>query len=198
MPATEKNAAECSDSALMLLFSDGELEGFEQLYERHKDAIFRFFYFGTNGDEELSAELFQDVWLTIVRGRKRFTKEISFVDWLRHVAWARLYDHLRMYPLVERPRFDAGEVQSNVVSLSERLKLKKQTSIVGSAPYDSTGLLGRIKDLSDEQCEIVLLRYCFRMDLGEISSFLDVTRTAVSQLHDEAVASLRQALPEAV
>jgi len=99
MPAKEKNAAECSDSALMLLFSDGDVDGFQSLYDRHKQSIFQFFFYGTNGDSELASELFQDVWMTIVRGRKRFTKDICFIDWLRHVAWARLYDHLRMYPV---------------------------------------------------------------------------------------------------
>lgn len=199
MPAKEKNAAECSDSALMLLFSDGEIEGFQQLYDRHKQSIYQFFYYGTNGDKALSSELFQDVWLTIVRGRKRFTTDICFVDWLRHVAWARLYDHLRMYPLV--PQSEAGLAEantksevSNIVSLPKR---SFQMSISPSVDCETT-LLTTMQSLPDEQCEIVLLRYCFKMDLSEIASFLDVARTSVSLLHKEALASLRRTLPEAV
>jgi len=55
-----------------------------------------------------------------------------------------------------------------------------------------------MQSLPDEQCEVVLLRYCFKMELNEIASFLDVARTSVSNLHKEALASLRRTLPEAV
>jgi RNA polymerase sigma-70 factor (ECF subfamily) len=199
MPAKEKNAAECSDSALMLLFSEGEIEGFQQLYDRHKQSIFQFFYFGTNGDQELSSELFQDVWLTIVRGRRRFTTDICFIDWLRHVAWARLYDHLRMYPLTPQADVWPTEAEtrsdaSNIVSLPRR---KPNKTPLPAVDGENT-LLTTMQSLPDEQCEIVLLRYCFKMDINEIASFLDVAQTSVNLLHKEALASLRRTLPEAV
>ena len=233
MPAKEKNAVENSDSALMMLFADGEVQGFERLYEKHKESIFKFFFYGTNGDTELSAELFQDVWMTIVRGRKRFTKNISFVDWLRHVAWARLYDHLRIFPVACFPEAEYSETErsdstqhsagqhskeqhskeqhvpekhgtgqfeiereahSNIVSLVKREVLPSHLS----CHRNENGLLSTMQSLPDEQCEIVLLRYCFNMDLNEIASFLDLARTSVSQLHRQALISLRRTLPEAV
>lgn len=192
MPAKEKNAVECSDSALMLLFSDGDVSGFQSLYDRHKQSIYQFFFYGTNGDSELASELFQDVWMTIVRGRKRFTTDICFIDWLRHVAWARLYDHLRMYPVSRIPESDAKQEHPNIVSLLQHLP--------ADSPVRSSEsrLLSSMKSLPDEQCEVVLLRYCFKMELNEIASFLDVARTSVSNLHKEALASLRRTLPEAV
>lgn len=202
MPAKEKNAVECSDSALMLLFSDGEIDGFQHLYDRHKQSIYKFFFYGTNGDQELSSELFQDVWMTIVRGRKRFTKDICFIDWLRHVAWARLYDHLRMYPVsrdvelaveLEEEQPDTNE-HSNIVSFKQRLAVDSRLLPTGG----ESGLLATMQRLPDEQCEVVLLRYCFKMELNEIASFLDVARTSVSRLHKEALASLRRTLQEAV
>jgi len=202
MPAKEKNAIESSDSALMLLYADGQVQGFEYLYKKHKVSIFKFFFYGTNGDRELSAELFQDVWMTIVRGRKRFTKDICFVDWLRHVAWARLYDHLRMYPVTlqreaEIPECLVSETElepTNVLSLVNR-----KSRLSNQCSSDSgSDLLSKIQVLPDEQCEVVLLRYCFKMDLNEIASFLDVARTSVGQLHREALTSLRRTLPEAV
>lgn len=205
MPAKEKNALESSDSALMLLFSDGNIEGFERLYERHKQSIFQFFFYGTNGDAELSAELFQDVWMTIVRGRKRFTKDIHFIDWLRHVAWARLYDHLRMYPVSSPARHlmeTEGEadrsMDNNVVSLTKRLPVSAPVLAVDSNSNGKGCLLTTMQSLPDEQCEILLLRYCFKMDLNEIASFLDVARTSVNRLHKEALVSIRRVASEAV
>jgi len=195
MPAKEKNAAESSDSALMLLFSDGDADAFHNLYDRHKQSVYQFFFYGTIGDSELASELFQDVWITIVRGRKRFTKDICFIDWLRHVAWARLYDHLRMYPVSPVHEPEPKPERSNIVSLMQRRLPAAQSRLV--ADSDSC-LLTSMQSLPDEQCEVVLLRYCFKMELNEIASFLDVARTSVSNLHKEALASLRRALPEAV
>ena len=165
----------------MLSYSAGDDQGFEMLYERHKDAVFRFFYFGTGGDRSLAGELYQDVWMTVVRGRKRYHKDISFTEWLHHVAWARLYDHFRLHPhpLGDREVTTAEPAGSNVVALHPKQEEKE------------AGLLDQMRLLSDEHREIVLLRYCFRMSYTDIAAFLDVARSSVSRLHREALISLR-------
>lgn len=167
----------------MLSYSAGDERGFEMLYERHKNAVFRFFYFGTGGDQTLAGELFQDVWMTVVRGRQRYHKDISFTEWLHHVAWARLYDHIRLHPhddpLLKKDAPVASPT-SNVVTLHP-------------TPSDKDNdLLEQLKGLSDEHREIVLLRYCFRMSYTEIAHFLDVARSSVSRLHREALVCLRR------
>ena len=132
--------------------------------------------------------------MTIVRGRKRFTKDICFIDWLRHVAWARLYDHLRMCPTARQPVLDSTSEDTNILSLTQRLSRNPTGMLKGH----DRGVLTTIQSLSDEQCEIVLLRYCFKMELNEIASFLDIARTSVNLLHKEALVSLRRTLQEAV
>lgn len=183
MTAIENTPREHSDSALMLSYSTGDVQGFEMLYERHKESVFRFFYFGTGGDKTLAGELFQDVWMTVVRGRKRFHKEISFTEWLHHVAWARLYDHIRLHPQPEsdsEEKSTASKLPSNVIALN--------TKTSGS----DADLLEQLRVLSDEHREIVLLRYCFRMSFTDIAYFLDVARSSVNRLHREALVCLRQ------
>jgi RNA polymerase sigma-70 factor (ECF subfamily) len=184
MTVNEHTLREQSDSALMLSYRSGDPNGFDILYERHKKSVFRFFYFGTGGDAALATELFQDVWMTMVRGRKRYHKEISFTDWLHHVAWARLYDHIRLHPQPEQdnetPRAVDDGLPSNVVALQPK---------ANSADDD---LIAQLKVLSDEHREIVLLRYCFRMSFTDIAHFLDVARSSVNRLHREALVCLRQ------
>jgi len=187
-----------ADSALMLSYAAGESEGFELLYKRHKSSVFRFFYFGTNGNMELASELFQDVWMTVVRGRSRFNVEMRFSDWLHHVAWARLYDHIRLHPT--QPGIQTGEkpeklhniadLTSNVVSLPDR----KGKSGSGSEEVE---LLNRLEGMPEDHREIVLLRYCFRMEFADIAAFLDIARSSVTRLHKEALAALRDNVPEA-
>lgn len=186
MAANEQTFRKPSDSALMLCYRAGDVQGFEMLYERYKSSIFRFFYFGTGGDQILAGELFQDVWMTVVRGRKRYNKNINFTEWLHHVAWARLYDHIRLHP---QTHFGAH------VSMRRRddVETKNTSNVVTLFPHKGTDLLTQLQLLSDEHREIVLLRYCFRMSFTEIAQFLDVARSSVSRLHREALVSLRRA-----
>ena len=200
MTVTEQTSLDNSDSALMLSYSAGDKEGFDVLYRRHKTSVFRFFYFGTEGDETLAGELFQDVWMTIVRGRKRYTKDIRFADWLRHIAWARLYDHLRLHPSyhLEKRQLSAGSEDT----LQQDLPPNVVSMYPNGVPVDFNSmsdeqLLGQLKSLSDDHREIVLLRFCLRMDFNEIAQFLDVARSSVNRLHREAVVRLRQGEPEA-
>ncbi len=182
MTAIENTSREFSDSALMLSYSAGDEQGFELLYKRHRNAVFRFFYFGTGGDEVLAGELFQDVWMTVVRGRKRYHKDISFTEWLHHVAWARLYDHIRLHPqpLQTVDETAPESLGANVVTLHPK------------SNGEDVDLLEQLKRLTEEHREIVLLRYCFRMSYTDIAHFLDVARSSVSRLHREALVSLRK------
>ncbi len=199
---TETKSQDQSDSALMLSYAAGESDGFDLLYQRHKDPVYRFFYYGTGGDELLASELFQDVWMTVVRGRKRYNVEIQFTDWLRHIAWARLYDHLRLHPATETPGTapeqptvltqNDSELPANVVRLNTPTRADDELDA-----EQADALLGQVQKLTDDHREVVLLRYCFKMDFGDIVEFLDVARPTVIRLHREAVASLRNCLPEA-
>lgn len=194
MTENQKTSLDNSDSALMLSYGAGEHTGFTVLYDRHKNSVFRFFYFGTDGNEALAAELFQDVWMTIVRGRRRYTKDIRFADWLRHIAWARLYDHLRLHPAqcsTPAPTHTDDDLPPNVVSIHSKVLP------VNFNELSDVQLLRQLKILSDDHREIVLLRYCFRMDFNEIAQFLDVARSSVNRLHREALVWLRQNQPEA-
>jgi len=195
----------------MLSYAAGDLEGFELLYRRHSQSIYRFFYFGTHGDKSLSAELYEDVWLTVVRGRARYTNEITFTDWLYHSAWARLHDHLRIHPLSDHIAGDHAladnSVQSCVVSISDFRKREQaetnsvlsqtidsqKTVVESAADEESAGvtLLGSISQLSPEHKEVVLLRFCFSMNNQEISDFLDVNKSVVDKTVKEAVKVLR-------
>ncbi len=203
MTVNEKTAIDNSDSALMLSYSAGDSEGFKALYSRHKSSVFRFFYFGTGGEEVLAAELFQDVWMTIVRGRKRYSKDIRFCDWLHHIAWARLYDHLRLHPSYQ----SNGQLSSNTgSSRSAQSERELPENVVAINPngigvdfnaMSDAQLLRQLQTLSEDHREIVLLRFCFRMEFNEIAQFLDVARSSVNRLHREALVRLRRSQPEA-
>jgi len=117
------------------------------LYRRHSASVYRFFYFGTHGDELLAAELFEDVWMTVVRGRVRYTNEITFTDWLYHSAWARLHDHLRLH-LLDRTIDDSDNMESSVVSLDAFRPQPQKDSLAGEKSD-----IGGNTDTQNSECE---------------------------------------------
>lgn len=214
MSGNAKNLRE-SDSALMMSFAAGDCEGFEVLYRRYSGAIYRFFYFGTHGDKSLAIELFQDVWMTVIRGRARYTNEINFVDWLYHSAWARLHDHLRLHTLEQDSDDHSVTSQSSkvvsIVSKSrsiEELNAEESDELVdvgadvveavpevvndANTSLADSSLIDVIKNLDPEQKEVVLLRYCFSMTAQDIADFIDVGKSTVDRLARETAAVLRQ------
>ena len=209
-----------SDSALMLSFAAGDQEGFELLYRRYSASVYRFFFYGTQGNEPLSAELFQDVWMTVVRGRVRYSTDINFVDWLFHSAWARLHDHLRLHPIdddgndagqrssvVRMDTFakrssddaalaDANDENDELSAAEVKMKLDVDTQVIAEESENRHSLLRSIKNLSSEHTEIVLLRYCFSMDSSDIAEFLDIRKDSVDRLVRDAVKCLRNDMAE--
>lgn len=198
-----------SDSALMMSFAAGDYEGFNLLYRRHSASIYRFFYFGTHADKALTEELYHDVWLTVVRGRLRYTHDINFKDWLFHSAWARLHDHLRLHSLERDPdNLQTMSRESTVVSMAEfiaesdkagsgelntdaKITLPNHGSLA-SEEEEAQSLVEAIVNLSAEQKEIVLLKYCLSMSNQDIADFIDVGKATVDRISREAAGLLRQ------
>ena len=205
MPGNAKNLQK-SDSALMMSFAAGDCEGFEVLYRRHRSSIYRFFFFGTHGDKALAAELFHDVWMTVVRGRMRYTNDINFADWLFHSAWARLHDHLRLHSLEQNPDgSDATTKDSKVVNIAskscsiEEFDTEDSDVVTDVALHESevenetdSSLMDELRNLNPEQKEVVLLRYCFSMSVQDIADFIDVSKSTVDRVVRETATVLRQ------
>src|SRR3989338_2041680 len=61
-------SAESSDEELMLLYRDGEAGAFDTLYARHKGGIYRYLARQCR-DAAAAEELFQDVWMKLIRAR---------------------------------------------------------------------------------------------------------------------------------
>ena len=69
---TSEMSPEVSDETLMLRYRDGDADAFAVLYERQKGPLFRYFLRHC-GAASVAEELFQDVWLNLIRGRERYT-----------------------------------------------------------------------------------------------------------------------------
>ena len=126
------------DEDLMLSYAAGDAAAFEALYARHKGGVYRYLvrHCGNAGTAD---ELFQDVWMNVIRVRASYTPTAKFTTWLYRIAHNRLIDHWRATGRVELvsagvdddddpldaipgPRNDEPDVRAGAREIGARIK----------------------------------------------------------------------------
>jgi RNA polymerase sigma-70 factor (ECF subfamily) len=90
MPA----AAAPSDEELMLAYAAGDAAAFDALYIRHKGGVYRYLLRQCR-EPGIADELFQDVWMNLIRARAGYAPTAKFTTWLYRLAHNRMVDHFR-------------------------------------------------------------------------------------------------------
>jgi RNA polymerase sigma-70 factor, ECF subfamily len=85
-----------TDEALMRRYSDGDVEAFAVLYKKHKAPLYRYCR-RLAQPEAVAEELFQDIWMSVIRSRERYEARAKFSTWLYRMAHNRLVDYYRRH-----------------------------------------------------------------------------------------------------
>ena len=93
MPGAAHTDAD-SDEGLMLAYAAGDAGAFDVLYARHRGGLYRYFARQVRG-AAAADELFQDVWMNVIRVRATWRPTAKFTTWLYTLARNRLVDHWR-------------------------------------------------------------------------------------------------------
>ena len=83
-----------SDEDLMLAYAAGDAVAFDTLYARHKGGVYRYLLRQCR-QSSVADELFQDVWMNLIRARASYAPTAKFTTWLYRLAHNRLIDHYR-------------------------------------------------------------------------------------------------------
>ena len=174
----------------MLLYRDGDAGAFDALYARHKGGVYRYLLRQCR-DAAAAEELFQDVWMNLVRARSGYTVQAKFTTYLYHLAHNRLIDHYRKngHAVMVSLDEEEGEAALEVPDGRERpadeaLDSRRQVA----------RLLELIAALPEVQREAFLLQQESGMSVEEIAQATGVNReTAKSRLR-YAMAKLKQGL----
>jgi RNA polymerase sigma-70 factor (ECF subfamily) len=86
--------ADSSDEQLMLAYAAGDAAAFDALYARHKGGVYRYLLRQCR-DAGIAEQLFQDVWMNLIRVRASYQPSAKFTTWLYTLAHNRLIDHHR-------------------------------------------------------------------------------------------------------
>lgn len=178
---------DATDEALMLGYRDGDAAAFDLLYSRHKGGLYRYLLRQCR-NAGLADELFQDVWMNLIRARAGYTVQAKFSTYLYRIAHNRLMDHFR--------REDTGvSLDDESVSVEEPAAPRSAEPEAGATSRQQAAqLLALLDGLPDEQREAFVLQQEGGLSIEEIAVATGVNReTAKSRLR-YALAKLRQGM----
>jgi RNA polymerase sigma-70 factor (ECF subfamily) len=187
-------AVSITDEALMLRYArHGDAAAFESLYRRHRASLLRYLHRNT-GSGAFADELFQDIWLSVVRARAGYRPSAAFRTWLFTLAHNRLVDHYRQHgrqravlqeTRVDEPLPDAPAPESATPhAQSEQRQLAQR-------------LLRLIAELPQDQRDAFLLKEEGGFGLEDIACITGAGAETVKSRLRYAVAKLREGLEAA-
>lgn len=179
------------DEELMLAYRDGNADAFDQLYRRHKGALYRYLLRQCR-DAATAEELFQDIWLNVVRARSGYVVTARFSTYLYRLAHNRLIDHYRRRTPAALVSFDDDDESAPEVPAGR----EAEPHVAYEAKAQAARVLQVLEALPAAQREAFVLQHEAGLTLEEIAEATGVRReTAKSRLR-YAMAKLREGLSE--
>lgn len=185
-----------TDETLMLRYQTGDAGAFDLLYARHKGALYRYFLRQCRV-AAVAEELYQDVWMNLIRARDRYETRAKFSTYLYRLAHNRLVDYYRRQASGVPISYDDDPEDAPLI---ERVadSPEREPDNEFEARRQAQKLQQLIAELPDAQREAFLLREEGGLSLEEIAQTMRVNaETAKSRLR-YAVAKLRLGLSDAV
>ena len=173
------------DEDLMLAYRDGAASAFDELYRRHKSALYRYLLRQCR-DAAIAEELFQDVWMNLIRARAGYTVTARFATYLYRLAHNRLIDHYRRRSPAVLVSFEA-EGEEHALPAPRTA----DPQIAFDARAQAAKLLELLGELPAAQREAFVLQHEAGLSIEEIAQATGVAlETAKSRLR-YAIAKLR-------
>ena len=176
-------AEEMDDEALINAFKAGEVSALEMLFRRYRRSVFGWLLHVT-GDRADAEDLYQEVWLRIVRNASSYTAG-SFRSWLWRIVRNGLIDQLRKrQPLLtlDEPLSDEDDSEAQVDALADPSLVSALEKM--EVEERRVQLRAAIAGLSIPLREVVLLRIDGELSFQEIADLLDLKLgTVLARMH---------------
>ena len=168
-----------SDNNLMLEVRSGNVDKLGLLFERHKAALFGYFYRNTRC-AQVSEDLVQNVFLRILKYKSRFAGDGKFLTWMYHIAHNVYNDHTKKNR--KHAGCSAGTELEDHRTAEAKVLEGERIQLVEKALY----LLSR------DQREILVLSRYEGLKYREISEILGCSEGAVKVRIFRAIMNLKQ------
>jgi RNA polymerase sigma-70 factor (ECF subfamily) len=167
-----------NDSELVVRAKAGDQDALTAIYERYSAAIYRYIYFRV-GEVELAEDLQAEVFLRMLEGIHRYEdRGWPISAWLYRIAHDRTIDTIRRRRSRQQVPLEAwnGTCEGPDVSIEVR--------------FDHEELKRMLEELTDEQRQVIHLRFMADMSVQEVARTLGRTEGSVKALQHRGIQSL--------
>lgn len=181
-----------ADAQLMLRFRNGDYDAFESLYSKHRKPLHRYLVRQCRNDA-VAEEVFQEVWLSVIRARERYVATAKFTTYLYRIAQNRLIDTSRVRANDGRLH-DVYDDEDLDASESARATPQRAPDDSAEQAQLAQALQAAVADLPAEQRDTFLLHEESGLTLEAIAQLMGVGRETVKSRLRYALEKLRSAL----
>lgn len=181
MPSRQRD----KENKLVLLAKQGDQQAIGELYNTHVDAIYRYIWPRVR-DDTVAEDLTAQVFLKALEGLPAYEPSGKpFLAWLYRIAYARIVDFWR------RQERRATVPLDDTVPASE-----PRPGELLEAEDDWVTAIDLLAQLTDDQQEVLMLRFIGEMSLSEVAETVGKTLGAIKAIQHRALASLARLLEE--
>lgn len=164
---------------------EGEVEAFGLIYDRFLPQIYRFIFLKVSSKteaEDLSQQVFMKAWQAIYR----FESEgAPFVSWLYKIARNLVIDFYR----TNKSEF---QLEENILVGDLKIDVEDKVFLKQS----QAKLTKSLKELTNEQQDVIILRFVEDLSYSEISKIMKKKQPALRILQHRAIGKLKKILEE--
>jgi RNA polymerase sigma-70 factor, ECF subfamily len=166
---TSKNAL--YTELLVMRYRRGDAAGLDELVRIWEPPLF-YYLRRMLGDEDVSRQVMQEVWVKVLRGIGKLREPKSFAAWAYRIAHVAAVDHMRdEYARATQPMDEETEIADDSPDMAISIDDAEQVHMA----------LGK---LSLRHREVLTLFFLEDLSLGEIAAMLEVSEgTVKSRLH---------------
>ena len=158
-------------------------EAIASLYDLYAPKIYNYIYHRVN-DPIMAEDLTGQVFLRMIEAvRADRAWQSSFSGWLYRIAHNLIVDHYRKRS--QATFSDIDDTPHLLVGDNDPYK-------TAAARQEGEALLRAVQSLTEEQAQVVALRFFEGYSIAQVAAILDKTEGAIKALQYRAVASLRR------
>lgn len=163
----------------------GDVDVISSLYEHYNLSVFRYLYYRV-GDRQAAEDLTSEVFIRMLRFLSGFhPPSSSFQAWLFQIARNLAADHFR------------GKNAHQHVELEEHWMAGDETPDTRAEQNLTYASLRKaLTKLSEEQRDVIVMRFVAGMPIADVASALNKSEDAVKGLQRRALIALRQILAD--
>ena len=171
------------ENRLILQAKQGDKQAIAELYTGHVDAIYRYIWPRVR-DEAIAEDLTAQVFLKALEGLPGYEPSGKpFLAWLYRIAYARVVDHWRK------------QDRRATLPLDDTLPAREpRPGELLEVEDDWITAIDLLAQLTDDQQEVLMLRFIGEMSLSEVAETMGKTLGATKAVQHRALASLARLL----